>query len=158
MKNSWIYLQPPFKLSILTRSDCVQQLPAISLQRKISEISWITGQIIPGLWVEKYRNLLVADGEYVYPTTKNVKAFLNNTTVGSWEEELCPMSSSLPLRVHKVYIRVSFSDTFLRWLSPFVTNSRHYQQRKLFPFYTLLGSGCVLISYSMLLLIIAWLG
>ena len=37
------------------------------------------------------------------------------------EEELCPLSSSLPLRVHKVYIRVSFSDTFLRWLPPFVT-------------------------------------
>jgi hypothetical protein len=29
-------------------------------------------------------------------------------------EELCPVSSSLPLRVHKVCIRVSFSDTFLR--------------------------------------------
>jgi hypothetical protein len=29
--------------------------------------------------------------------------------------------SSLPLRVHKVYIRVSFSDTFLRWL--FFNNS-----------------------------------
>jgi hypothetical protein len=74
----------------------------------------------------------------------------------SWElgEELCPVSSSLPLRVHKVYIRVSFSDTFLRWLPPFVTNSCHYQQRKHFPFYTLLGSGCMLISYSM----IAWLG
>jgi hypothetical protein len=28
----------------------------------------------------------------------------------------------------------------------------------LFPFSTLLGSGCVLISYSMLSLIIAWLG
>ena len=62
------------------------------------------------------------------------------------------MSSSLPLRVHKVYIRVSFSDTFLRWLPPFVTtNSCHYQQIKNFPFYTLLGSGCVLISYSMLI-------
>ena len=72
-------------------------------------------------------------------------------------EELCPMSSSLPLRVHKVCIRVSFSDTSLRWLPPFVTNSCHYQQRKNFPFYTLLGSGCVLISYSMLSLIIAWL-
>lgn len=71
-------------------------------------------------------------------------------------EEL--VSSSLSLRVHKVYIRVSFSDTFLRWLPPFVTNSCHYQQRKNFPFYTLLGSGCVLISYSMLSLIIAWLG
>jgi hypothetical protein len=36
----------------------------------------------------------------------------------SWElgEELCPVSSSLPLRVHKlkVYIRVSFSDTFFK--------------------------------------------
>ena len=28
-------------------------------------------------------------------------------------EELCHVSSSLPLRVHKVCIRVSFSDTFL---------------------------------------------
>ena len=28
-------------------------------------------------------------------------------------EELCHVSSSLPLRVHKVYIRISFSDTFL---------------------------------------------
>ena len=75
-------------------------------------------------------------------------------------EELCPMSSSLPLRVHKLYIRVSFSDTFLRWLPPFVVsiNSCHYQQRKNFPFYTLLSSGFVLISYSMLSLIIAWLG
>ena len=36
--------------------------------------------------------------------------------------------------------------------------SCHYQQRKNFPFYTLLGSGCVLISYSMLSLTIAWLG
>jgi hypothetical protein len=27
-------------------------------------------------------------------------------------EELCPVSSSLPLSVNKVYIRVSFSDTF----------------------------------------------
>jgi hypothetical protein len=36
-------------------------------------------------------------------------------------EELCPVSSSLPLRVHKVYIRVSFSNIFLRWLPPFVT-------------------------------------
>jgi hypothetical protein len=35
-------------------------------------------------------------------------------------EELRPVSSSLPLRVHKVYIRVSFSDTFLKWLPPFV--------------------------------------
>ena len=34
----------------------------------------------------------------------------------------------------------------------------HYQQIINFPFYTLLGSGCVLISYSMLSLIIAWLG
>jgi hypothetical protein len=73
-------------------------------------------------------------------------------------EELCPVSSSLPLRVHTVYIRVSFSDTFLRWLPPFATNSCHYQLRKNFPFYTLLGSGCVLISYYMLSLIIAWLG
>ena len=44
---------------------------------------------------------------------------------------------------------------FLRWLPPFTS---YYQQRKNFPFYTLLGSGCVLISYSMLSLIIAWLG
>ena len=73
-------------------------------------------------------------------------------------EELCPVSSSLPLSVNKVYIRVSFSDTFWRWLPPFVANSCHYQQRKNFPFYTLQGSGCVLISYSMLSLIIAWLG
>jgi hypothetical protein len=29
-------------------------------------------------------------------------------------EELYPMSSSLPLRVHKVYIRVSFSDTLFK--------------------------------------------
>ena len=72
-------------------------------------------------------------------------------------EQLCPVSSSLPLREHKVCIRVSFQDTFLRWLPPFVTNSCHYQQRKTFPFYTLLGSGCVLITYSMLSLIIAWL-
>jgi len=58
-----------------------------------------------------------------------------NTTVRSWGEELCPVSNSLPLRVHKLYIRVSFSDTFLRWLPPFVTNSCHYQQRKKpFPF------------------------
>ena len=35
-------------------------------------------------------------------------------------EELRPVSSSLSLRVHKVYIRVSFSDTFLKWLPPFV--------------------------------------
>ena len=41
-------------------------------------------------------------------------------------EELCPVSTSLPLRAHKVYIRVSFSDTFLRWMLPFVTNSCHY--------------------------------
>ena len=73
-------------------------------------------------------------------------------------EELCPVSSSLSLRVHKVYIRVSFSDTFLRWLPPFATNSCHYQQRKNFPFYTLLGSHSVLISYSMLSLITTWLG
>ena len=54
-----------------------------------------------------------------------------NTKYDSSElrEELCPVSSSLPLRVHKVYIRVSFSDTFLGWLPPFVTNSCHYQQR-----------------------------
>ena len=69
-------------------------------------------------------------------------------------EELCPMSSSL----YKVYIRVSFLDTFLRWLPPFFTNRCHYQQRKNFSFSTLLGNGCVLISYSMLSLIIAWLG
>ena len=31
-------------------------------------------------------------------------------------------------------------------------------REKNFPFYTLLGSDCVLISYSMLSLIIAWLG
>ena len=37
-------------------------------------------------------------------------------------EELCPMSSSLPLSVHKLYIRVSFSDTFLRWLPPYVVS------------------------------------
>ena len=73
-------------------------------------------------------------------------------------EELCPVSRSLSLRVHKLYIRVSFSDTFLRWLPPFVTNSCHHQQRKKIPFYSLLGSGCVLISYSVLSLIIAWLG
>jgi hypothetical protein len=85
---------------------------------------------------------------------------LNNNQYDSSElgEELCPVSSFLPLRVHKVYIRVSFSDTFLRWLPPSVTNNCHYQQRKNIPFYTLLGSGCVLISYSMLSLIIAWLG
>jgi hypothetical protein len=69
---------------------------------------------------------------------------------------LCPVSSSLPLRVHKVYIWVSFSDTFLRWLPPFVTAIAVIISReKNFPFYTLLGSGCVLISYSMLSLIIA---
>jgi hypothetical protein len=73
-------------------------------------------------------------------------------------EELCPVSSFLPLSVHKVYIRISFSDTFLRWLPLFATNSCHYQQRKNFPFYTLLGSDCVLISNSLLSLIIAWLG
>ena len=66
-------------------------------------------------------------------------------------EELCPVSSFLPLRVHKLHIRVSFSDTFfLKWLS--------LSADKNFPFYTLLGSGCVLISYSMLSLILAWLG
>ena len=34
----------------------------------------------------------------------------------SWElgEELCPVYSSLPLRVHYVYIRVSFSNTFFK--------------------------------------------
>ena len=42
-------------------------------------------------------------------------------------EELCSVSSSLPLRVHKVYIRVSYLDPFLRWLPPFVTNGCHYQ-------------------------------
>ena len=73
-------------------------------------------------------------------------------------EELCPVSRSLSLRVHKLYIRVSFLDTFLRWLPPFVTNSCHHQQRKKIPFYSLLGSGCVLISYTVLSLIIAWLG
>jgi hypothetical protein len=31
-------------------------------------------------------------------------------------------------------------------------------REKNFPFYALQGSGCVLISYSMLSLIIAWLG
>jgi len=65
-------------------------------------------------------------------------------------EELCPVSSFLPLRVHKLHIRVSFSGTFLKWLS--------LSAEKNFPFYTLLGSGCVLISYSMLSLILAWLG
>ena len=34
-------------------------------------------------------------------------------------EELCPVSSSFPLSVHKVYIRVSFLDKLLRWLPPF---------------------------------------
>ena len=48
-------------------------------------------------------------------------------------EELCPVSSSLPLRVHKVYIRVSFSDTFVRWLPPFVTIAVIISREKTFP-------------------------
>ena len=70
-------------------------------------------------------------------------------------EELCPVSSSFPLRVHKVYIRVSFLDTLFKWLPPFAVI---ISREKHFPLYTLLGSGYVLISYSMLSLIIAWLG
>ena len=47
-----------------------------------------------------------------------VSVFLTLIEYGSSElgEELRPVSSSLPLRMHKVYIRVSFSDTFLKWL------------------------------------------
>jgi hypothetical protein len=48
--------------------------------------------------------------------------------------ELCPKSSSLLLRVHKVYIRVSFSDTFFKMAAAFCYNSCHYQQRKIFHF------------------------
>jgi hypothetical protein len=49
--------------------------------------------------------------EYLHPN-------LNQYDSSELGEELCPVSSFLPLRVHKVYIRVSFSDTFLRWLPP----------------------------------------
>ena len=72
--------------------------------------------------------------------------------------ELCPMSSSFPLRVHKFYIRVSFSDTVLGWLPPFSLQIAVIINWEKNPFDILLGSGCVLISYYMLSLIIAWLG
>ena len=93
----------------------------------------------------------------VYVTCLSINIPLN-TTFRSWKKSYVPCLA-LPLRVHKLYIRVSFSDTFLRWLPPFVV----YKQLSLSavktnPFYNLLGSGCVLISYSTLSLIIAWLG
>ena len=51
-------------------------------------------------------------------------SFMYNQTVMQYDssklgEALCPVSSSLSLRVHKLHVRVSFSDTFLRWLPPF---------------------------------------
>ena len=67
--------------------------------------------------------------------------FMYNQTVMQYDsselgEKLCPVSISLSLRVHKLYIRVSFSDTFIRWLPHFcIKNSWHYQQRNyFFPF------------------------
>jgi hypothetical protein len=47
-------------------------------------------------------------------------------------EELRPVSSSLPLGIHKVYIRVSFSDSFLRWLPAIIAVI--ISREKTFPF------------------------
>jgi hypothetical protein len=111
------------------------------------------------LWLSEIsKNWIFIPETNNYFSSYNTKIFIQQYDSSELGKELCPMSSSLPLRIHKVYIRFSFSDPFLRWLPPFVINSCHYQQRKHFPFYTLQDSGCVLISYSMLSLIIAWLG
>jgi hypothetical protein len=46
-------------------------------------------------------------------------------------EELFPVSSSLPLRAHKLYIRVSFSGHFFKMGAALCyIDSCHYQQRK----------------------------
>ena len=50
-------------------------------------------------------------------------------------EELYPMSSSLPLRVHKVYIRVSFSDTLFKMTaSPLLQIAVIISRENCFPF------------------------
>ena len=63
------------------------------------------------------------------PASPAYGVYISQCDSSELREELCPVSSSLPLRVHKVYIRVSFSDTFLRWLPPFATTG--YKQLSL---------------------------
>jgi hypothetical protein len=47
---------------------------------------------------------------YIFPSTKKKLNYPPQNMRNTW--------CSLPLRVYKLYIRVSFSDTFLRWLPP----------------------------------------
>jgi hypothetical protein len=73
-----------------------------------------------------------------------------NATVRSWGGESYILCLALCRKDYTSCTSGShFPDTFLRWLPPFVIQIAVIINReKNFPFYTLLGSGCVLISYS----------